>query len=173
MESLSRVRLKCICFTPYACKRNMTTTPRVPLNLHDHIELLRAVRKSIGYACFRNDLKITGLSMYPPEGRRRRYKGRPVLPTLVLQTGSSRCLNLRGFVVTHPQPHTTYFTVTAETIFQKCLDRALVTGSRRICTTGCKDMHHPIGKPNERLLELMGQLLITHKRGSGSTQSTR
>jgi hypothetical protein len=110
----------------------MTTTPRIPLFIKDHIELLKAVRESIGYACFRKDLKITGLYMYLPEGRRRRYKGKPVLPTLVLQTDSSRCLNLRGFVVNHPQPNTTYFTVTAENIYQKCWDRAIVTGSRRI-----------------------------------------
>ena len=162
--SLSRVRDKFICFPALLCKSNMTTNPRIPLRIDDHTELLRAVRKSIGYACFRNDLRITGLSMYPPEGRRRRYRGKPVLPTLVLQTDSSRCLNLRGFVVNHPQPNTTYFTVTSDHIYQKCLDRAIVTGSRRISTTGCKDIHVRIGKPNERLLELMGQLLITHKR---------
>ena len=141
----------------------MTTNPRIPLKIDDHIELLRAVRESIGYACFRKDLKITCLSMYPPEGRRRRYKGKPVLPTLVLQTDSSRCLNLRGFVVNHPQPNTTYFTVTGENIYQKCWDRAIATCGRRVCMN-CKDMHLRIGRPNERLQELMGQLLLMHKR---------
>ena len=142
----------------------MTTTRRIPLVINDHIELLKAVRKSISYDCFRNDLKITSLSMYPPEGRRRRYKGKPVLTTLVLQTDSSRCLNLRGAVLDHPQPNTTYFTVTAENIYQKCWDRAIATGGRRVCMN-CKDMHLRIGRPNERLLELMEQLLLTHKRG--------
>ena len=144
----------------------MTTNPRIPLKIDDHIELLRTVRESKGYACFRKDLKITGLSMYPPEGRRRRYKGKPVLPTLVLQTD-------RGFVVNHPQPNTTYFTVTGENIYQKCWDRATVTGSRRICMTGCQDLHVQIGKPNERLLELMGQLLLTHKRRGAAARSSR
>ena len=140
----------------------MTTTPRIPLKINDHIELLKAVRKSISYDCFRNGLKITGLSMYPPEGRRRRFKGKPVLPTLVLQTDSSSCLNLRGAVLDHPQPNTAYFTVTAENIYQKCWDRAIATGGRRVCMN-CKDMHLRIGRPSERLLELMQQL-ITHKR---------
>ena len=160
-------------FPALLCKSTMTTTPRVPLNLHDHIELLRAVRESISYDCFRTGLKITGLSMYLPEGRRRRYKGKPVLPTLVLQTDSSRCLNLRGAVLDHPQPNTTYFTVTAENIYQKCWDRAIAAGGRRVCMN-CKDMHLRIGRPNERLLDLMGQLLLTHKRGvAAQSRSTR
>jgi hypothetical protein len=151
-----------------SCKSNMTaSSPRVPLNLHDHTELLRAVRKSISYDCFRNDLKITGLSMYPPEGRRRRFRGKPVLPTLVLQTDSSRCLNLRWAVLDHPQSNTTYFTVTAENIYQKCWDRAIATCGRRVCMN-CKDMHLRIGRPNERLLELMQHLLLTYKRGAAA-----
>jgi hypothetical protein len=76
-------------FPPYTCKSTMNANPLVPLNLHDHIELLRAVRESIACPCFRKDLKITELSMYLPEGRRRRYKGKPILPTLVLQTDNS------------------------------------------------------------------------------------
>jgi hypothetical protein len=160
---LSRVQYKCICFLPLLCKSTMTTTPRVPLNLSDHTELLRAVRKSISYDCFRNDLKITGLSMYLPEGRRRRFKGKPVLPTLVLQTDSSRCLNLRGAVLNHPPPNTAYFTITAGDIYQKCWDRAIATCGRRVCMN-CKDMHLRIGRPNERLQELMLQLLRTHNR---------
>ena len=110
--------------------------------------------------------------MYLPEGRRRRYKGKPVLPTLVLQTDSSRCLNLRG-VLDHSQSNTTYYTVTAGDIYQKCWDRAAATGGRRVCMN-CEDMHLRIGRPNERLLELMGQLLLTHKRGAvAQSRSTR
>ena len=154
-------------FTALLYKNTMTTNPRIPLNLHDHIELLRAVRECISYDCFRSGLKITALSMYPPEGRRRRYRGKPVLPTLVLQTDSSRCLNPRGTVLDHPQPHTTYFTVTSQDIYQKCRDRAIATCGRRVCMN-CKDMHLRIGRPNERLLELMQQLLLTHKRGAAA-----
>ena len=140
----------------------MTTTPRIPLKINDHIELLRAVRKSIARPCFRKDLKITQLSMYLPEGRCRRYKGKPILPTLVLQTDSSLCLNIRGEVIHHPQKHTTYFTVTSQKIYQKCMDRSVVSSGRRKCMN-CKDFKYSIGEPNERLLWLMEQLL-THKR---------
>jgi hypothetical protein len=143
-----------------------TSTPRIPLKINDHIELLKAIRESIAYDCFRNDLKITGLSMYLPEGRRRRYKGKPVLPTLVLQTDSSLCLNLRTATQTHTCPNTTYITVTADRIRQKCWDRSVVTGSRRVCMN-CKDMRLPIGKPSEHLLELMGQLLMKKRGGRG------
>ena len=150
------------CFPALVCKSTMTTTPRIPLKINDHIELLRAVRKSIACPCFRNDLKITELSMYLPEGRRRRYKGKPILPTLVLQTDSSLCLNIRGEVNHQPQKNTTYITVTGRRIYQKCWDRSVVSSGRRNCMN-CKDLKYPIGWPSERLLELMEQLL-THKR---------
>ena len=140
----------------------MTTTRRIPLKINDQIELLKAVRTSIACPCFRNDLKITELSMYLPEGRRRGYKGKPILPTLVLQTDSSLCLNIRGEVIHHPQKHTTYFTVTSQKIYKKCLDRSVVSSGRRK-SMNCKDFKYSIGEPNERLLWLMEQLL-THKR---------
>jgi hypothetical protein len=141
----------------------MNANPRVPLNLHDHIELLRAVRESIACPCFRKDLKITELYMYLPEGRRRRYKGKPILPTLALQTDSSLCLNIRGEGIHHPQKHTSYFTVTSQKIYQKCMDRSVVSSGRRKCMN-CKDFKYSIGEPNERLLWLMEQLLTQKRR---------
>ena len=100
--------------------------------------------------------------MYLPEGRRRRFRGKPILPTLVLQTDSSLCLNIRGEVIHHPQKHTTYFTVTSQKIYQKCMDRSVVSSGRRKCMN-CKEFKWSIGEPNERLLWLMEQL-PTHKR---------
>jgi hypothetical protein len=86
------------------------TTPRIPLVLLDHTELLRTVRQSIALPCFRSALNVPGLFMCLPEGRRRQFKGKPILPTLVLQTDSSLCLNLKG-ATHHPEPNTAYITV--------------------------------------------------------------